>query len=236
MLRIIFLILLVGSPLAMAGGAGSALLALQSIVAQPYGQNAAIVELKGERGDPLPSEWVVLMADPTARGGVREVTVANGRITSERTPLSGFQNVAQLPALDLRKVTMDANALFQAVQKEAVASQTGFHWLSYTLRTDPQTLGPVWTVTLYDSLGTLVGTVAFSAQGGAVLQSLQSTEAAPARSPSPKKVGGLIGKISDFTESTARKVGDNTLRTVGTVQEFLVGERTIGPTPQATDQ
>ena len=44
-----------------------------------------------------------------------------------------------------------------------------------------------------------------------------------------QKVGGLIGKIGDFTESTARKVGETTLRTVGTVQEFLVGERTIGP-------
>jgi hypothetical protein len=42
-------------------------------------------------------------------------------------------------------------------------------------------------------------------------------------------MGGLIGKIGDFTQSTARKVGDTTLRTIGTVQEFLVGERTIGP-------
>jgi hypothetical protein len=33
----------------------------------------------------------------------------------------------------------------------------------------------------------------------------------------------------DFTESTAKKVQDGTLRTVGNVQEFMVGERTVGP-------
>jgi hypothetical protein len=31
----------------------------------------------------------------------------------------------------------------------------------------------------------------------------------------------------DFTESTAKKVQNTTLRTVGNVQEFLVGERTV---------
>jgi hypothetical protein len=39
----------------------------------------------------------------------------------------------------------------------------------------------------------------------------------------------LVGKVVDFTESTAKKVQNTTLRTVGDVQEFLVGERTVGP-------
>jgi hypothetical protein len=42
-------------------------------------------------------------------------------------------------------------------------------------------------------------------------------------------VGGLVGKVVDLTESTAKKVQDTTLRTVGDVQEFLIGERTVGP-------
>jgi hypothetical protein len=68
-----------------------------------------------------------------------------------------------------------------------------------------------------------------AAEGGAIVQSLQMPDGSPVKKNQGKKVGGLLGKIADFTESTARKVGDTTLRTVGTVQEFLVGERTIGP-------
>jgi hypothetical protein len=78
-------------------------------------------------------------------------------------------------------------------------------------------------------MGAIVGTMGVAAQGGAIVQSIQMPDASPVKASQGKKVGGLIGKIGDFTESTARKVGDTTLRTVGTVQEFLVGERTIGP-------
>jgi hypothetical protein len=229
MTRGILLILLVGTSSVFAGNAGSAILALRAIADQPYAANAAIVELKGERANPMPAEWQILLADPSARGGVREVSVANGAITSERTPLKGFQNVSDMPAFQTTDVSVDASSVFQSVQDQANEAQVGFHWLDYTLRADPATRKPVWTVRLYDGLGAIVGTTDIAAQGGAVVQGLQMPDGSPLKKSQAKKVGGLFGKIADFTESTARKVGDTTLRTVGTVQEFLVGERTIGP-------
>jgi hypothetical protein len=229
MLRLLFLVLLAAAPAAFGGAAGSAILALQTVAAQPYGQNGTIVELRGERGDPMPAEWAVLIADPSARGGVREVTVASGRVTSERTPLKGFTEVANMPAIGMAKVSMDANSLFEAVQREAVGIQLGFHWVDYTLRTDPSTMAPVWTVRLYDNMGGLVGTLGIAAQGGAVVQPLRTPESFTTQQPSGKRVGGLLGRIADVAESTARQVGDTTLRAAGSVQEFLVGERTIGP-------
>ena len=38
-------------------------------------------------GDPQPETWRILLDDPKAGGGVREVEVSNGKIISERTPL-----------------------------------------------------------------------------------------------------------------------------------------------------
>ena len=229
MIRGILLILLVCTSSAFAGNAGSAILALRAVADQPSAADARIVELKGERADPMPAEWQILLADPSARGGVREVSVANGAIISERTPLKGFQNVAEMPAIQTSEVSVDSSSLFQSVQEQANEARVGFHWLDYTLRLDPATQEPVWTVRLFDEMGTVVGTMGIAAQGGAIVQVIQMPDGSPVKESQGKKVGGLFGKIVDFTESTARKVGDTTLRTVGTVQEFLVGERTIGP-------
>lgn len=229
MIRGILLAFLVSASSVFAGSAGSAILALRTVADQPYAANATIVELKGDRADPMPSEWQILLADPSARGGVREVSVVNGAVTSERTPLRGFQNVSEMPAIQPSDVSVDAASVFESAQNHANAARVGFHWLDYALRTDASTREPVWTVRLYDELGAMVGTMGIAAQGGAIVQALETPAGSPVKKSQGKKVGGLIGKIADFTESTARKVGDTTLRTVGTVQEFLVGERTIGP-------
>lgn len=229
MIPAVLLLLLVWTTTAFAATAGSAILALRTVANQPYAANAKIVELRGERANPMPAEWRILLADPSARGGVREVSVANGAITSERTPLKGFQNVAEMASIQTSQVSLDSSNLLQSVREQANEARVAFQWLDHTLRTDPSTRKPVWSIRLYDDLGALVGTMGVSAEGGAIVQSLQMPDGSPLKKSPSKNAGGLLGKIADFTESTARKVGDTTLRTVGTVQEFLVGERTIGP-------
>jgi len=186
------------------------------------------VEIKGEKGDPFPNEWAMLLADPTARGGVREVGISNGLITAERTPLRGFTDVANSPVIDSSRLLVDAPALFQAVQAESVAARVSFHWLDYTLQVPLNSLSPVWTVKLYDSLGGLVGTMGIFADTGVLAFPMQLPEGIKSESES-KKVGGLVGKVSDLATDTAEKTQDTTLRFIGDVQEFLIGERTIGP-------
>jgi hypothetical protein len=229
MIRIALCLLLLSASPSRAANAGSAIAALQLAASQPVALNAAFIELRGQRGEPIPPEWTILMADPSARGGVREVTVANGRITSERTPLAGYRDVASRPALDRSKVSVDAGSAFDIAQREAIASRVGFHWLDYTLATNPASFQPEWTIRLYDSSGSLAGTLRIAARGGAVIQPLVPAEGSQAGNRSSKRPGGLVGTIVDFTETTAKRVQNSTLRTIGTVQEFLVGERTIGP-------
>jgi len=180
MIRLAIASLVLTAAVALAGNAGSAISAMQTVADQPVAQSAAFIELRGERGDPMPAEWAVLLADPSARGGVREMTVANGQITSERTPLAGYSDISSRPALDRTKVSVDASSAFDIAHREAVQSQLGFHWIDYTLATNPQTFQPEWTVRLYDSSGSLAGTTRIAALGGEVIEAPW-----PARPESP---------------------------------------------------
>lgn len=229
MFRRLVLIFFVCSACGFAADSSSVILALRTVSEQPYAANARIVEVQGARGNPLPVEWRVLLADFTARGGVREVCVQDGKIISERTPLKGFQNVSEMAAIDPSRVKIDAENVYQSAKQEAQSARVNFRSADYTLKSSAASLDPEWTIRLYDEFGVIVGMMSFSAGNGATLQALQLPDGSPVNPVRGKKVGGLIGKIVDFTGSTARKVGDTTLRTVGNVQEFLVGERTIGP-------
>lgn len=229
--RCVFFILLVLAAGVGAAPAGPVLSGLKAMESQPFAATAKVVEIRGERGDPQPKEWVFLFSDPAARGGVREVTVADGKITSERTPLRGMADIAGLAPLDAGSLATDADAAFRIVQKEAIKSQLGFDWIDYTLRTDAESNALVWTVKLYDRMGAPVGTARISAKDGAVVGSLQPDPDARARAEATpvSKEGGIVGHISKTAGRAAKSATDTTLHLIGTVQEQIVGERTIGP-------
>lgn len=213
-----------------AGEAGPALGVFSAIASQPYGQTVQVVEIRGERGDPEPGQWVAVMKDPSARGGVREITYSAGQITSERTPLRGASEVADQRPVVRSAVAVDSGRVFQIAQREAVKNQTGFHWVDYRLVVDPATAAPVWEVKLIDSMGAPVGTLRVSAADGSLVQGF--TAEAPVYRAEPRKegrVGGVVGRVVDTAESVGTTVRDSTLRVIGNVQETLVGERTIGP-------
>lgn len=219
-------------PAVKASPAGPAFAAFGAIASQPYGSQARVVEIHGERGEPQPAEWVVTLHDPTARGGVREITVDQGKITSERTPLRGLSDVSAMIPLDPAKLGVDADGIFRIAQREAVKNQAGFHWIDYRLKVDPESLAPVWDVKLFDSMGAAVGTLRISAQGGTLVRGFTPDPDGRARAeatPKSSRVGGVVGEVADTAESVATKTKNSTLRFLGTVQEVLVGERTIGP-------
>ena len=53
-----------------------------------------VVELRGRLGVPQPSVWKIVLDDPHARGGIRELEVQNGKIVGERTPLDAHIRLA----------------------------------------------------------------------------------------------------------------------------------------------
>jgi len=194
-----------------------------------------VTEVTGDRGGPQPQSWKILMNDATARGGIREFVVSKAEIVSERTPLSGFSGSGGLPVIDLTKLNLDSDKAFKIANQSAQTAGVGFHWVNYSLRTDVQSGAPMWVLELIDYMGAPVGSMYISAQTGKITRSLQvetgSTEATqPSSSTSePRPIGGAIGEVERVTKRTANTVKDGTLRVVGNVQEWLTGERTVGP-------
>ncbi len=198
--------------------AGPAFGVFPAIEAQPYGKRSSVVEIRGERGQPQPTEWIVVLNDPTARGGIREVTIAKGRVTSERTPLRGMAAYSDKLPLERNTLAADADRVFLAAQQQAVNNEMGFHWIEYRLETDPQSRAPVWNVRLFDNLGAALGTLRVSAQSGKVVSPFVPDPVLEQAAPEVKK-----------KDSMGKKASDSMMRFVGSLQEAFTGERTVGP-------
>lgn len=228
--------ILVGT-LAFAGNlladGGSAYTALRT--AKKAANSGSLIELRGDSGEPRPQEWKLTFGDPTARGGVREVVVSGDVIVSERTPLRGFAGAStQLPVV-VTRLNLDSDGAFQVANKQAQKKGLGFNWIDYTLRANQTTGAPMWILRLRDHMGAQVGVIQISAEDGSIISPLEGTGATvvyeqPQSAPSTGvPMGGVIGTVGNVITHTANTVKDTTLRTVGTVQEVLTGERTIGP-------
>lgn len=221
------------SPAAAQGAGGFAALR----TARQVSEGAGVVEMTGERGEPRPQEWKVLFSDPKARGGVREVTVAGGAVVAERTPLRGYAGVGAQPQVAISQLNVDSDTAFQTANQQARERRVGFHWVDYTLRADNVSGAAVWVLRLYNHMGVRVGVIHISAENGSVLMPLDVSEPPPTEqsggamenTAAGRQIGGLIGTVGGVLENTANKVKNTTLRTAGTVQEVLTGERTIGP-------
>jgi hypothetical protein len=193
---------------------------------------ARLVEMKGARGGPQPDSWTLLFNDPEARGGVREIVVATGSILSERTPLSGFSGVGELPVIPISRLGIDSDGAFQIVNRRASQAGLGFHWIDYTLRMDEEKNMPIWVVDLVDYQGISVGTMTLSAENGSVVSALRVFEdGSPEKTTAPTSTprGGAIGRVEETAKRTSDSVRRGTLRIIGNVEEWLTGNRTVDP-------
>ena len=132
-----------------------------------------LAEIKAKDGIPQPSEWIALCNDPSAHGGVRELTISNGHVVSERTPMGEFAGEGDLPHLEITPTMIDSGAVFKIVNREAKAAHIGFDAIDYVLRVDAISGKPLWIVQLHKSSGALVGTMELSAETGEILKALK---------------------------------------------------------------
>jgi len=231
-LGMFFCCLVVPASFAVADG-GSAYAAVRT--ARKVSAGAPLAQVTGERGEPRPQEWKLIFADPAARGGVREVVVSGDVIVSERTPLRGYAGLGAAPPIVLTRLNLNSDGAFAIANKQALEKGLGFNWVDYDLRAQNVNGSPVWVLRLFDHMGAPVGGITISAEDGSVIIPLEiffrpKTEAGRLEDTTAgKKIGGVIGTVGGIFERAANTVKDTTLRTVGTVQEVLTGDRTIGP-------
>lgn len=131
-----------------------------------------LAEVKGKEGIPQPGEWIVLCNDPSAHGGIRELTIVSGHIVSERTPMGEYAGEGDLPHLIVTPTMIDSGAIFKIVDREAKAAHIGFDSIDYVLRVNAISGKPLWIVQLHKASGALVGTMEISAETGEVLKPL----------------------------------------------------------------
>jgi hypothetical protein len=126
-----------------------------------------VVSISGQTGRPQPVAWRISLSDPGARGGVRELEIVSGQISSERTPAR--PQVAGTMPIDLTKLNVDSDGAFHTAEQEAARNQVGFDSVNYRLAPDGAAGQAVWTLELFDYEQRPVGKVRIAAGDAAVL-------------------------------------------------------------------
>jgi len=179
-----------------------------------------VIEVKGRNGTPQPTSWTVLLNDPLARGGVREIEVSKGHITSERTPVKAYSGQGEGIVLNFKLLNLDSEGAFAVAEAEARAANIGFYGADYLLRCDDAGNAPVWVIQLLDEQQHNKGSVSIAADTGAVITKTFGGEKTKG---SWVAGGGLKGHLIRFSDSVGRSI----LHAGGAVEEFLTGERTV---------
>ena len=126
-----------------------------------------VISVAGTNGAPQPGTWTILIDDPGARGGVREVEVSNGRIISERTPLRSAVEGSLGTVIDTSKLNLDSSGAFTLAQQTADKSHVTFATADYLLRVDDRG-NPIWRVALQRQNGEPAGSIFIGANHGTV--------------------------------------------------------------------
>ena len=159
-----------------------------------------VIEVKGQAGAPQPASWTILINDPEARGGVREIEVAKNRIVSERTPVKEYSGKSEGPALNFSKLNLDSDGAFSVAENEARAANMGFYSADFLLRRGDNGL-PIWVLQFLDQDKNSIGSITISANTGAVITKTidgQTTKGSWAAG------GGLKGRLIRFSDATGR--------------------------------
>lgn len=181
-----------------------------------------VIEVKGYNGMPQPDSWVVLLDDPAARGGVREVEVSNGKVISERTPM----NTAGIsPVINFQKLNLDSTGAFSLADQTARNTKVGFDAVNYTLKKDEETGASVWVLELLDANNRSLGTVTIGAETGTLVANrlnpseLLKEAVVKEEEYLEDEARGVKKKIKRTVKGTAKDVGNTLDRTYHKVKD-----------------
>lgn len=162
------LVFLLGATTAIAQERSTAYQALRTVGNQLNREAVNhVISVTGMDGNPQPETWKILLDDPKARGGIREVEVANGKIASERTPLRAAIEGSLGPVIDTSKLNLDSSGAYTVAQQAAAGSHVTFTGADYVLRVDEKG-NPVWQVSLRREGGEPAGSIYIGTNHGTI--------------------------------------------------------------------
>ena len=174
-----------------------------------------VISVTGVDGAPQPETWKVLIEDPRARGGAREVEVTNGEVVSERTPARSVVGSTEGATIKTTRLNLDSSGAYAVASHTADKSNTHFATASYTLRTDEHG-DPVWIVTLQNRSSRPVGTIHIGANRGNVTRTegmfagtnMEDVETDRDAERDTENEGGIIGTAKARVRETFRRAQD----------------------------
>ena len=125
-----------------------------------------VVSISGEKGDPQPDRWKIVLEQPDG-GGVREIEVADGKIDSEQKPGDSVAGSTEGATIDTSHLNLDSSGAYEVASHTAELSHVNFATADYTLRTDERG-EPTWIITLLSRSSRPVGTIHIGASRGTV--------------------------------------------------------------------
>lgn len=167
-------VLFLGGPAASRAEEGQSAFKASIKLEDRYGSKplANLVEMRGDGGQPQPTEWWFTVHNKTSKYLMHTFWVGMDRITDEgdsgeyypKNPPSGFFNPARLK--------LDSSDAFTIAETAAKKAGIGFDWVDYRLRCREFSNEPVWILKMYDKWRQLAGSVAISAHTGTVLRTI----------------------------------------------------------------
>jgi hypothetical protein len=125
-----------------------------------------VLELRARGGTPHPAVWKVVIDEPRARGGVREIEVQRGRIIGERTPTARTVGAP----MNFNQLNLDSEGAFTIADQEAHKAGLPFDRVDYLLKSGTNGGAPVWELELFETRTGRVGLMTIAADSGTVLR------------------------------------------------------------------
>ena len=126
-----------------------------------------VISVTGVDGDPQPRTWKILVGDGRPNGGVREITVEDNRIASQRIPNRSIAGSTEGATINTARLNLDSTGAYSVASHTAETSHVTFSLVSYALRTDDRG-NPTWIVTLEDRSRKPLGTIHIKANDGRI--------------------------------------------------------------------
>jgi hypothetical protein len=171
-----------------------------------------VVSITGVNGDPQPEKWKIILEDPDARGGARELQVADERIVSDRPAGRRAAGSTEGATIDISRLNLDSSGAYAVASHTAEVSHTSFATADYTLRTDERG-EPIWIVTLLNRSSRPVGTIYIGATRGTVKRTegmfAGATMEDVENDYDQEDEGGVIGSVKTRIKESFQRTQEN---------------------------
>jgi len=152
-----------------SGKAGRTMSAFEAVGLLPAEDQAALARIEGRDGTPNPDRWHLLLYDASGESGLREVTVADGKIAGSH-PVSQFaQSLAKTDVFAANSLLFDSVHVARIAQEYCRTNGVTAVALHYSLRKGGPDASPLWTVFCMNAKGEELGHIVVTAGGGTVM-------------------------------------------------------------------